>query len=195
MSLKKENSFSFRTIWLKSLPTQFLKQYTSSVQKLLREELYLRRQKWTVNETLMFFKIQGIYKKYRNWCQINSERKMNNTNCIEKVSKRKLYLPKQKWTMNEHYFFKYKIYYNVLRLDLYLSEQKWTMIEKFSSKYDMYSKRIETKAVLTKTEMNHKQALLFFKILFKNSTYCSEFSLTQSKSEISLLIPCEDLLF
>ena len=49
-----------------------------------RAKLYLPRQKWTMNETLIFLK---------------------NTKYVPKVSRLNLYLPRQKWTMNETLIF------------------------------------------------------------------------------------------
>ena len=35
---------------------------------------YLPRQKWTMNETLIFFKMQNVMKKYRDWSCIYQDR-------------------------------------------------------------------------------------------------------------------------
>ena len=39
-------------------------QGTSCVEKISRLKLYLPRQKWTITETLISFKIQAVLKKY-----------------------------------------------------------------------------------------------------------------------------------
>ena len=121
-------------------------QNTSCVENLSRLKLYLPRQKWTVNETFIFYKIQAALKIYRDWSYIYQDRneqwmkrsfstkyklrwkfieteaiftktEMNtewnvhfqqNTSCVENLSRLKLYLPRQKWTMNETFIF-YKI--------------------------------------------------------------------------------------
>ena len=118
-------------------------QNTKCVEKVSRLKLYLPRQKWTMNEKLIFFKIRGVLKKYRDWSciyqdrneqctkrwfsskyevcwksieteavftttEMNNERKVDflqNTRCVEKVSRLKLYLSRQKWTMNETLIF------------------------------------------------------------------------------------------
>ena len=156
-------------------------QNTSCVEKVSRLKLYLPREKWTMNETLIFFfKIRAVLKKYRDWSCIYQERNeqwmkrwfsskyelcwksivteavftkremnnewnvdflLQNTSCVEKVSRLKLYLPKEKWkekwTMNETltliFFFKIKI--------------RAVLNEKY---------RIETEAVFTKREMSNE---------------------------------------
>ena len=117
---------------------------TRPVEKVSRQKLYLPRQKWTMNKTLIFFKIRGVLKKYPDesciyqdrheqwmkrwfflkkyelcWKSIPTEAvftktEMNNewnvdflenTRPVEKVSRQKLYLPRQKWTMNKTLIF------------------------------------------------------------------------------------------
>ena len=118
-------------------------QNTTCFGKVSRLKLYLPRQKWTMNETLIFFKIRPVMKKYRDWSciyqdrseqwmkrwfssnyelcwksieteavftktEMNNEWNINfhqNTSCVGKVSRLKLYLPRQKWTMNEKLIF------------------------------------------------------------------------------------------
>ena len=108
---------------------------TSCVVKESRLKRYLPRQKWTMNETLIFFKIRAVLKKYRDWSCIYQDRNgqwmkrsfslkyeqwgesieaeaifakiemdnewnvdfLQNTSCVEKESRLKLYLPRQKW--------------------------------------------------------------------------------------------------
>ena len=106
---------------------------TRTVEKVSWQKLYLPRQKWTMNKTLIFFKIRGVLKKYPDesciyqdrheqwmkrwflkkkyelcWKSIPTEAvftktEMNNewnvdflenTSCVEKVSRLKLYLPR-----------------------------------------------------------------------------------------------------
>ena len=50
--------------------------------------------------------------------------------CVLQVSRLKLYLPKEKWTMNEiHFFQNTSCAQKISRLKLYLPGQKWTMKE------------------------------------------------------------------
>ena len=49
-------------------------QNTVCVEKVSRLKLYLPRQKWTVNETLIFFKIRAVLKKDRDWSCIYQDR-------------------------------------------------------------------------------------------------------------------------
>ena len=87
--------------------TQFL--YASCIEKVLRLKLYLPRQKWTMNETLIFSELRAAFKKkYQDWRCIYQDRNEQwmkrshrNMRCIEKVLKLMLYLPRQKWIMNE----------------------------------------------------------------------------------------------
>ena len=48
---------------------------TSYVQKVSRLKLYIPRQKWTINETLIFFKLYIVSKKYCDWSCINQDKK------------------------------------------------------------------------------------------------------------------------
>ena len=134
-------------------------QNTSCVEKVLRLKLYLPREKWTMNETLIFFKIRAVLKKYQDWSciyqdrseqwmkrwfsskndlcwksieteavftktEMNNEWNINflqNLRCVEKVSRLKLYLPSQKWTMNETLIF-FKIW------DALKKYQDWSCI-------------------------------------------------------------------
>ena len=123
-----------------------LLQDMSSVEKESTLKLYLPGQKWTMNETLICFKIWALLKKNQHWnciCQdwneqwikrlfvskyelcwkrINTEavfartemikewniNLFQNMSCVEKKSTLKLYLPGQKWNMNETLIFSKK---------------------------------------------------------------------------------------
>ena len=85
-----------------------------------RLKLYLPRQKWTMNETLIFFKIRAVLKKYWDWI------------CI------------------------------------YLEGNEQWMKRWFSSKYELYWKWIDTEAVFTKTEMNNERNVNFL----QNNALC-----------------------
>ena len=118
----------------------------SETQIISRLKLYLPKQKSTMNETFIPFKIQGVSKYYQDWSCIYQNRNeqwmkhsflskykvcpnsikteavstktemnnewnihfLQNTRCVQIVSRLKLYLPKQKCTMNETFIF-YKI--------------------------------------------------------------------------------------
>ena len=49
-------------------------QNTSCVEKVSRLKLYLPRQGWTMKETFIFFKIQAVLKKYRDWSFIYQDK-------------------------------------------------------------------------------------------------------------------------
>ena len=53
-------------------------QNTSCVEKVSRLKLYLPREKWTMNETLIFFKIQAVLKKSIETEAVFTKREMNN---------------------------------------------------------------------------------------------------------------------
>ena len=85
-------------------------QNTRCVEKVSRQKLYLPKLKWTMNKTLILTKICAVLKKSIETeavftkIEMNNEWNVNsfqNTRCVEKVSRQKLYLPKSKWTTNE----------------------------------------------------------------------------------------------
>ena len=94
--------------------------------------------------------------------EMNNEGNINflqNTTCVQKVSKLKLSLPRWKWTMKERWiFFKIRRVFKKYRNWSWLYQdgnEQWRK-HKFSSKYDVCSKSIETEAVFTKMEMNNE---------------------------------------
>ena len=150
-----------------------------------------------MNETLIFFKIRGIFKMYQSrsciyrdrneqWMKrrfsskyevfskcisleaVFTETEMNNewnvdflqnTRYFQNVSVSKLYLPRQKWTMNEtSIFFKirgiFKMYQS--RSCIYWDRNEQWMKRRFSSKYVVFSKCISLEAVFTETEINNE---------------------------------------
>ena len=85
---------------------------TKCVQKVLRLKQYLLRTKWTMNETLIFFKIRTV----------------------KKVSRLKLYLPRQKWTINETLiFFKIRRIFQCIETEVVF--YKKDMINKWSCNF------------------------------------------------------------
>ena len=71
----------------------------SYAQQVPRLKVYLLRDEWTTNETFIFFKIQDMIKKYRDWCCIYQDRneqwmkhsfslkykqRIENTKCFQK---------------------------------------------------------------------------------------------------------------
>ena len=88
-------------------------QKTRCVQIVTRQKLYLPRENWTMNETLIFFKIQGVFEWYQDWSCIYQGR-------IEQWMKH------------------------------------W-----FSSKFKVCSNSVKTEAVFTKTKMNNKWNIHF----------------------------------
>ena len=105
-----------------------------------------------------------------------------NTICAEKVSSLKLFLPRQKGTMNETLIFlkirsvlkKYRVW-NCSYQD---RKEQW-MKRWFSSKYDLCWKSIESETVLTKTERNNE-----WNINFPQNTICAE-----KVSSLKLFLP------
>ena len=85
--IKPSDSYKW-TVYSKSIETDtgFMKremnnewninflQNIKCIQKVLRLTLYLRRDKWTMNETLISFKISSAFKKCQNWSCIYQER-------------------------------------------------------------------------------------------------------------------------
>ena len=150
-------------------------QNTSCVEKVSRLKLYLPREKWTMNETLIFFKIRAVLKKYRDWSCIYQERNeqwmkrwfsskyelcwqsieteavfpkreiknegdvdfLQNTSCVEKVSRLKLYFPREKWTTL--IFFKIRAVLKKYRdwRCIYQERNEQWMKRWFSSKYEL----------------------------------------------------------
>ena len=104
----------------------------------IRRQLYpaVWRQKWTMNETLIFIKIQSV----------------------GKISRLRLYLPRQKWTLkwNDNFYPNTKIG-KIMRLRLYLPRQNWIMNKTIIFiKIRGVGKNNETEAVFTKTELNNE---------------------------------------
>ena len=90
------------------------------VLKELKLMLYLLRHKWMSIETLIFFKIQGIIKKYWDWsCIYHNRNEWWMKHLFSSISSH--------WDWNkvfhlQKFFFRYHV-------KLYLIKQKWTMTE------------------------------------------------------------------
>ena len=124
-------------------------QDTAHVQKVSRLELCLPKHKWTMNKMLIFLKIRRWLKKVSTKVEINNEWNVilfQNTRHVQKLSRLKLYLPRQKWTMNEILIF-FKIQ------DVFKKGPDWSCIYQdrteqrmkrsfFFSKYETCSKGI-----------------------------------------------------
>ena len=83
---------------------------------------------------------------------------LQKTRCVQIVSRLKLYLPRQKWTINETFIF--------LKIQGAFKYQDWSCIyqdrnelwmkHSFSLKYMVCSKSVKTEAVFTKAEINNE---------------------------------------
>ena len=110
-------------------------QNTSCVDKISRLKLYLPRQKWTMNETLIFFKIRAVLTKYRDWSCIYQDRN-------------------EQW-MKRWFSSKYELCWKSIETEAVFTKtemnNEWNV--DFSLKYELSRKSIDTEAVFTKTEM------------------------------------------
>ena len=103
---------------------------------------------------------------------------LQNTRYFQNVSVSKLYLPRQKWTMNEtSIFFKirriFKMYQS--RSCIYRDRNKQWMKRRFSLKYEVFSECISPEAVFTETEMNNEWNVDFL----QNTTYFQNVSVSR----------------
>ena len=57
-------------------------QNTKRVEKVSRLKLYLQKQKWTMNEMFIVFKILSVLKKYRDWSCIYKSRNEQWMKCL-----------------------------------------------------------------------------------------------------------------
>ena len=97
---------------------------------------------------------------------------LQNTNCVEKVSRLSLYLPRQNWTINETFiFFKIRTVLKKYRdwSCIYQDRNEQWRRRSFSLKYLLCRKSIETEAVFTKNEMNNEGDVHFLQ-----NTSCAE---------------------
>ena len=126
--------------------------FSMCVPKSSSLKMYLRSEKWTMNETLIFYKIRAVLKKFRDWSCIYQERK---------------------WTMNETLiFFKIRAVLKKYRdwSCIYQERNEQWMKRWFSSKYELCCKKsIETEAVFMKINNEWKVDFpLNVKYVFKN---------------------------
>ena len=63
------------------------------LKKLSRLKLYLPRLKWTMNETLIFFKIQHMYKKYQDLSYIYRDRNEQSMKLFGRIVVGTSYIP------------------------------------------------------------------------------------------------------
>ena len=127
-------------------------QHTKCVEKVSGLKLYLPRQKWTKNETLIFFNIRDVLKKYRDWICIYQDRNEQRMKCWFSST----YEMCWKSIGNETVFTKTEI------------NNEW-MKRWFSSTYEMCGKSIKIEAVFTKTENNNE-----WNVDFLQHTRCVE---------------------